>query len=117
MMLVSLATTKEHLRMDHNAEDGMIELYIHSASAMILNYLKSGADTFLDSSGIVAMDSNLEPIGIPYEVQAATWLLTGYLFRLRDDNDNSRFRPSFEAGYMPAPIISILYPLRDPALA
>jgi hypothetical protein len=113
MMLVSLANAKDHLRMDTTAEDGLIELYIHAASGAILNYLKSGADAFLDSSGIVSLDSNLEPIGVPYEVQAATLILVGHFFKDRDENANG----AFQQGYLPMPVTALLYPLRDPALS
>lgn len=112
MMLVSLASAKDHLRMDHSDEDNLIELYINAASGAVLNYLKDGADTFLDSSGIVSLDSNLEPIGVPYEVQAATLILLGHFFKDRDENANG----AFQQGYLPMPVTALLYPLRDPSL-
>ncbi len=114
MMLVSLAMTKDHLRMDHSSEDSIIELYIHAASGAVLNYLgENGSDAILDSSGIVSYDSNLEPVGIPYEVQAATLILVGHFYKDRDNNDGN----AFMQGYLPMPVTALLYPLRDPALA
>ncbi len=113
MMLVSLATAKDHLRMDHADEDGLIEIYIHAASGAVLNYLGDGSDYFLDSSEIVAMDSNLEPVGVPYEVQAATLILVGHFYKDRDNNEGN----AFMQGYLPMPVTALLYPLRDPALA
>jgi len=114
MMLVSLQMAKDHLRMDHADEDLLIGLYIQAASGAVINYLGTlGTDAILDSSGIVSVDSNLEPIGIPYEVQAATLLLIGHFFKDRDENANG----AFQQGYLPMPVTALLYPLRDPALA
>lgn len=112
MMLVSLATAKNHLRMDHDAEDTLIEIYIHAASGAVLNYLKSNGDAYLDSNGTIPMDIFLEPVGIPYEVQAATLLLVGHFYKDRDNNEGG----AFQQGYLPMPVTALLYPLRDPAL-
>lgn len=113
MMLVSLARGKAHLRVDHDDEDNDIELQIHAASGAVMNYLKAGADAFLDSNGDVYIDSNDTPVGVPFEVQAATLLMLGYLYKDRDENAAG----AFEQGYLPKPVTALLYPLRDPALA
>lgn len=110
MMLITLSDALNHLN-HPQAQNPEITIYIHAASAAVLNYLKSGADSFLDSAGEVITDSNDEPVGVPYEVRAAVMILVGYLFRNRDTNDG------FNAGYLPAPVTALLYPLRDPALA
>lgn len=45
MNIVSLALAKAHLRIDGNAEDELIELYIGAAEAWLANYIgKSLAD-------------------------------------------------------------------------
>lgn len=111
MMLVTLAQAKGHLRVDFNDEDNDIELKIKAASAAVLNYLKSGADSFLDSSGDVIEDSN-GPI-VPAEVQAATLQLVGYFWKYRDGTPAG----AFQMGYLPPDVTALLYPLRDPALA
>jgi len=116
MMLVSLYRAKNHLRMDHDAEDDMITMYIRAASAAVLNYLKDGADDFLNSSSYdsnneIVVDADGEPVGIPYEVQAATLLMVGHLYKGRDNNEGG----AFEQGYLPKPVTALLYPLRDPA--
>lgn len=111
MKLVSLAQGKRHLRVDFEDEDNDIELKVHAASAAVLNYLKSGADAFLDSSGGVIEDSSGDPVGIPFEVQAATLLMLGYLYKDRDTNAGGEY----EQGYLPKPVTALLYPLRDPA--
>lgn len=114
MMLVSLNKGKEHLRMDHDAEDNLITTYIRAASAAVVNYLKSGADAFLDSAGEVEFDSSDEPIGVPFEVQAATLLMLGYLYKHRDNNDGWAIDGAFGQGTLPMPVTALLYPLRDP---
>jgi hypothetical protein len=113
MMLVTLEQAKQHLRVDFDDEDGDITLKIHAASGAVMNYLKSGADAFLDSAGDLVTDSNGDPVGVPFEVQAATLLMTGYLYKDRDQNSDG----AFSMGYLPAPVTALLYPLRDPAIA
>jgi len=115
MMLVSLAKAKQHIRVDHTVEDDLITMYVHSASAAVLNYLKDGKDVFLDSSGVIEVDSDDEPVGVPFEVSAATLIMVGYLYRNRDNNDGGTANGAFEEGTLPKPVTALLYPLRDPA--
>lgn len=115
MMLVSLEEAKKHIRVDHDDEDAEITLYLKAASAAVINYLKTYAERYFDSNSDIIEDSNGIVSDVGFEVQAATLLMVGYLYRLRDDNDNSSFRASFEFGQLPIPVISLLYPLRDPA--
>lgn len=111
MMLVSLEQGKRHLRVIIDDEDDDIELKIEGASAAVLDYLKSRASEFLDSSGQVEIDSDGEPVGVPTNVQAAVLLMLGYLYKDRDTNADD----AYERGYLPAPVTALLYPKRDPA--
>ena len=115
-MLVSLTAAKKHLRVDHDDEDSDIELKVLAASAAVLDYLKSYA-TFLDSEGSVPQDSEGEPQGVPYQVQAATLLLLGDLYKNREPQGDDVVDAQFGYGYLPRAVITLLYPLRDPALA
>jgi hypothetical protein len=120
VMLVSLQQASDHLRRDTTDDDDDLELKIIGASASILNYLKSGA-TFLNSDGDVDYESDGTPVGVPYEVQIATLMLVGILYRDREGRDsmvtNYRIMDKWQHGYLPLPVTSLLYPLRDPAMA
>lgn len=124
MMYVTLARAKQHLNMDHDQDDVLIDAYIRAASEAVKNYLKSGSaydverdsndDPVLDSSGdpIYAVDSNDDKI-VRYAVQAATLLMVGFLYKDRDENPDE----AFAQGFIPKPVTALLYALRDPALA
>lgn len=112
VMLVSLAKASAHLRQDTDDDDADLTLKIHAASGAVINYLKAGA-TFLDSSDDVETDSFGDPIGVPYEVEAAVLLLLGDLYANREPQDTD----VWDRGYLPRAVTALLYPLRDPALA
>lgn len=122
MMYVTLLRAKQHLNMDHDLDDPLIEAYIGAASEAVKNYLKSASayeverdsndDPIFDSSGdpIYAVDSNGDKI-VRYAVQAATLLQLGFLYKDRDENADG----AYDMGYLPKPVTALLYPLRDPA--
>jgi len=123
MMYVTLARARQHLNMDHNEDDSLIEVYVQAASGAVKNYLKSASpyeverdsndDPILDSSGdpIYVVDSSGDKL-VSYPVQAAVLLMVGFLYKDRDENPDS----AFDRGYLPKPVTALLYPLRDPAL-
>jgi len=114
MMLVTLQQASDHLRRDTTADDNDLTLKIHAASAAVMNYIQGpGIDGFTDSAGDVFVDSNGEPLDVPWEVKAATLLMVGYLYKNRDDNADD----AFDRGYLPRPVTALLYPLRDPSLS
>lgn len=112
MMLVTLEEASNHLRRDTDEDDNDLILKIHAASGAVLNYLKDGADVFLDTAGFPFLDSAGDLIGVPFEVKAATLLMVGYLYKDRDENADG----AYQTGYLPMPVTALLYPLRDPAL-
>jgi hypothetical protein len=123
MMYVTLDRAKQHLNMDHDLDDTLIEVYVQAASGAVKNYLKSASpyeverdsndDPILDSSGdpVYVVDSSGDKL-VSYPVQAAVLLMVGFLYKDRDENPDS----AFERGYLPRPVTALLYPLRDPAL-
>ena len=122
MMYVTLDRGKRHLNMDHNLDDVLIEAYIGAASSAVKNYLKSVSpyeverdsndDPILDSSGdpTYVVDSSGDKV-VKYEVQAATLLQLGFLYKDRDENADG----AYDMGYLPKPVMALLYSLRDPA--
>lgn len=107
MMFVTLDQANQHLRIDDDADDSDVTLKVHAASGAVRNYLKSSADVYFDTDGAVI------PSKVPFEVQAATLLMLGYLYKQRDEDSGHEF----EEGKLPRPVTALLYPLRDPALA
>ena len=111
VMLVSLQQALDHLRVDNTDDNNDLTLKIHAASGAVINYLKTGA-TFLDTNGGIDVDSSGDPVGVPFEVQAAVLILLGVFYRDRDGQEMDKW----ELGYLPKPVIALLYPLRDPTL-
>ncbi|MFV1944193.1 head-tail connector protein [Pseudomonas luteola] len=66
-MTLTITQAKEHLRVLHDLEDGMIELYLEAAISLVSQYL--GDDL---------------PDPMPEAIQAAVLLLTGDLYLNRE---------------------------------
>lgn len=114
-MLVSLDQALLHLRIDTDtagaADESDIRLKIMGASAAVLNYI--GRDQmFLDTYGDPLDDSSGDPI-VPADVQAATLLLLGDLYRNRDGENTAEW----EYGFLPRSCQALLFPRRLPTLA
>lgn len=124
VMLVTLQQARDQIRSDTTDDDNHLTLNIHAASKAVMNYLKSTRPYILevDSAGDPVLDSNGDPVyfhdsagdvvALP-EVQQAVLYLLGVFYRDRDGQDMS----AWEHGYLPKPVIALLYSLRDPALA
>lgn len=120
VMLVSLNQASEHLRRDTSDDDADLTLKIKAASRAVLNYLKTDNPhvDFLDTAGEVPVDTALNPIGVPEEIQIATLMLIGVFYRDREGNqDGGSARVSgaaWQMGYLPPAVMAVLYPLRPP---
>ncbi|MFL1404190.1 head-tail connector protein [Marinobacter sp. M1N3S26] len=119
-MLITLEDAKAQIRMDHDDDDALIDLLARAASEAVLGYLKSAADSFLDSSGQVPVDSNEVPV-VPFRVKAATMILTAEMYKnpegLVEDPIGGAAQITYGYGYLPRSVVALLYPLRDPACA
>ena len=106
IMLVSLAEAKARLKFDEPDEDDDLELAIQGASEAVWTYLKYGSDDAYeeDSSG-VAQD-------VPAVIVNAVLTLVGIWKRDPSGVDMKEW----DRGYLPAPVVALLYPLRDPTL-
>lgn len=118
MKFITLQQASDHLRRDTTADDADLTLKIEAAEAAVTSYLKSASPYLpaLDENGDPALDENGDPTyttEVRYQVQAATLLLVGILYRLRDENKDG----DFQQGYLPMPVTALLYSLRDPALS
>ena len=126
-MLVTIEDAKARLRIVHDAEDLDLEMMIQQASAAVMNYLGKPLDYYTATtdgayfaSGSGSSDSDSEPVSsdgtttrtVPDEVQLATLLLVGILYRDRDGTEAKEW----QHGYLPWPVTSFLYPLRDPVM-
>lgn len=89
-------------------DDTLIEMLIETATGAVINYLKSSADQYLDSGG-----DAVDLADIPAPIRMATIYLACVMYRSPDNNDDG----SFDGLYLPPPVVSLLYNLRDPALA
>jgi hypothetical protein len=108
IQLVTLAAAKAQLSMDHDSDDSLIYIFIEAASSAVLNYLnRSDAAEYLDTSDEVDLET-VEP-----EVKQAVLLLVNYFYNDRGGDDPG----AYEHGYLPTPVIALLYPLRDPTSA
>lgn len=116
--LVSLAQAQDHLRDYYSENEGHIELLITAASRACLKYLDGGEDSFADSDGQIAQDSNGTPIGVPEDIQGACLLMLGYLYRDREPDltADSFFAVSTGYGYLPRAVMSLLFPYRSPVV-
>ena len=129
MMLVTIEDAKARLRIVHDAEDLDLEMMIQQASAAVMNYLGKPLDYYTattDGAYFASGSGSSEPVSseldassdgtttipIPDEVQLATLLLVGILYRDRDGTEAKEW----QHGYLPWPVTSFLYPLRDPVM-
>lgn len=106
--LVTVDQIKARLKFDHDADDDDLAQLALACSKLVLNYLKVSSD-FYESSN----STESEPGTVPDEVQAATIYLVGVLLRDPSGSEMDKWK----LGYLPMPVIAMLYPLRDPALA
>lgn len=113
MMLVSLAKTKTRIRFDNDAADADIELAIAGASRMVLNYIGDKVEGFFDSDGAIAVDTAGVATDMPEDIQNATMFLAGWMIRNPDANPDKDWEP----GYLPLPVLGMLYHYRTPTVA
>lgn len=115
--IITLEQAKAQSNIDHDTNDDEIENeLIPAACAAVQNYLK-GASIYqpeYDSSGEIVVDTNGDTVytaDLLPEVVQATKMMFSYLWRFRDEDGG------IEHGYLPKPVMALLYQLRDPALA
>lgn len=94
----TLEAVKAAHRIDHDDDDGHLSLLITAATRQVSGYVGAEAPDpeFLSE--------------VREDVQLATIMLVGFLYANSDADPAKAFDP----GYLPAPVQSLLYPLRTP---
>lgn len=111
--LVTLDQVKARLKVDGNVDDMNLQGLIYGASMMVLNYLNKTEADYFNSDGVLDLNSDGFYDEVEPEVQVATIMLVGYLYRNPDGAESD----GWDKGYLPTPVVSILYPLRTPNIA
>lgn len=118
--IVTLAQARTQCRIDdvdsdgNGPDDDALNLYIRAASRSILNYLDGAS--FLDSDGNVPTDSDGNPDGVPDDVQLAALFLVGEFYKNREADQDGAVDSQFGYGYLPRPVVALLYPYRSPVI-
>ena len=93
MTWVTLEEAKHHLRYDDDSNDVMLTAYIAAAESAVMQYI---------TKTVTAADTP--------DIKVAVLMLIGYF----DDNRNADKETPTNGNYLPAPVISMLYPYRTP---
>lgn len=128
MMLITLEEAKAHLMMDHDEDDADIMAKTLEASSAVLTYLKGSpvGQPSRDEQGAIVRDADGQieyqrdtddNLIIRPEVQAAVKLLLGEFYKNREAQQDGEVQAQWGFGYLPRPVVALLYPLRDPALS
>lgn len=111
--LVTLEEAVIHIRCE--ADDPSVPLLISAASESVLEYI--GDPTFVDTAGVVPVDTAGAPVGVPARVKVATLLLLTDMYENRKPTPDDPVPAEYGYGYMPRAVVAMLYPLRTPVLA
>lgn len=111
MKLAGIEQTKRFLRYDDADNDDVISEALDDASDAVLQYLKDPT-LFRDSDGEPIADSDGVALEVPGGIRRATMLLAGILLRDPAGVESQ----TWEQGYLPRVVTSLLYPFRDPTL-
>ncbi|MGF6607057.1 hypothetical protein OKW45_001957 [Paraburkholderia sp. WSM4175] len=99
MNLITIDEARAHARIDGDVMDAALALAVAAANASVWNYLKR-AEPYPDDA-------------IPADVKMAALLMAGNFIRDPDAAEAA----NWTQGYLPWPVINILYPYRDPAMS
>ena len=104
-MIVTLAEAREQLQSTHSADDAHLTQLINAASEAVVTYLK------------VADESSI-PANATFAAKQATLILVAEFYRNREGaTDAMQPGQEFGYGYLPVPVMALLFPHRDPSIA
>lgn len=105
--LVTLEQAKAHILVIHDQDDAHIQLSIAAASAAVITYLDGAEEVFMDSAGDVDLAL------VPDDIKWATLLLIGEFFKSREAEQDGEISQAWGYGYLPRPIVALLFPHRE----
>lgn len=125
LRLITLQQAKEHLRVTWDDEDTQILEFIEVASNAIQIYMKSSMNAYLLTNGeappILNGSSEVVDYDVPPVMKGACKIYVGELFKNREGQQDGEIGGVLGIphgyGYLPRPVVALLFPLRDPALA
>ena len=127
MNLITLDEAKAHLLVDHDDGDIDIERKLQEATAAVLTYLDGSpiGQPKRDEQGAILRTPEGEvdylrdddDLVVRYEIKAAVKLLLGELYKHREAEQDGEIPSQHGYGYLPRPVVALLYPLRKPAFA
>ena len=103
-MIVTLQEARDQLQSTHSADDAHLTQLINAASEAVLTYLK-----LPDESSI--------PANATFAAKQATLILVAEFYRNREGEQAGEIGPEFGYGYLPRPVVALLYPHRDPTVS
>lgn len=113
--LVTLDQAKAYCQVTGLTQHDMaLTTLIRGCSRSVLGYLKLDEDAYLNSDG--TMDIETDTLGyseVPEEVQNAVLYFVALIFRDRDGVEMEKW----QQGYLPFPVMNMIYHLRDPTIA
>ena len=99
-MVLTVDEVKQHLRIEYDEEDELIEKLIAQAQAAAEDFCRVSFEPYVDDEGREA--------DVPGPVKLAVLLMVGYFYEHREAEDGAGFRTMRRA------FMTLLYPYRDP---
>lgn len=103
-MIVTLAQARAQLQSTHSADDDDLTLKINAASEAVLTYLQIADEVDI-------------PAGATFAAQQATLILVAEFYKNREAHQDGEIPAEFGYGYLPRPVVALLYPHRTPSMA
>lgn len=98
--LITIADLKAQARIDTDAEDALLQVYVTAASESVKKYVTD------------------EHADVPESIlKHATMSLAAMMYRERDASNEYAVPDKFGYGYLPLGVTALLYPYRKPSLA
>jgi hypothetical protein len=87
MALVTLLQAKEHLRVDSNDEDGLIQTYLQAAEKLCVSFLNRNvyeSDAAMQTA-MLDMEAGDHPMVVDDLIRSAVLLVAGHLYANREE--------------------------------